>query len=161
VIDAQSPDQPLFLTRNAHAAEVWCCAWLSCDLFMTGADDCMFKLWDRRCPEAAVSSVRSHDAGVTFLGRTPGAANPNACDDVFASGSYDGYACLCLQRCWRPKLIAVFRSIKLWDMRVLGPGTSKGGRGCLASLDIEGGGVWAVDWAPLPNGGYLGAVAAM
>jgi hypothetical protein len=56
---------------------------------MSGADDCTFKLWDRRSPTTAVSSVRSHDAGVTFLGRAPN-ADAAACGHVFVSGGYDG-----------------------------------------------------------------------
>jgi hypothetical protein len=63
---------------------------------MSGADDCTFKLWDRRSPAAAASSVRSHEAGVTFLGRVPDAGGAGASDaaggscHVIVSGSYDG-----------------------------------------------------------------------
>ena len=54
---------------------------------MSGADDCTFKLWDRRSPTAAACSVRAHDAGVTFLGRAP---DGSAGSQAFVSGSYDG-----------------------------------------------------------------------
>ena len=87
VVDPQSPQAPAFVTHGAHAAEAWCCAWLDNDVFMSGADDCTFKLWDRRSPTAAICSVRAHDAGVTFLGRAPTAS---AGSQVFLSGSYDG-----------------------------------------------------------------------
>jgi WD40 repeat protein len=88
VVDPQSPGAPTFVTPAAHSAETWCCAWLDNDVFMSGADDCTFKLWDRRTPAAAVCSVRSHDAGVTFLGRAPCAAPADG--QLFVSGSYDG-----------------------------------------------------------------------
>lgn len=52
-------------------------------------------------------------------------------------------------------------TIKLWDMRAIGSGPSKGGRGCLAKLEIEGGGVWAIDWMKLKDGNWIGAVAGM
>ena len=44
---------------------------------------------------------------------------------------------------------------------MIGPGSSRGGRGCLASLEIEGGGVWAIDWTKEEDGNWLGAVAGM
>jgi WD40 repeat protein len=93
VVDPQSPGAPTFVTSAAHSAEAWCCAWLDNDVFMSGADDCTFKLWDRRAPAAAVCSVRAHDAGVTFLGRAPCAAAADAApgdSQLFVSGSYDG-----------------------------------------------------------------------
>jgi hypothetical protein len=87
VVDPQSPQAPAFVTHGAHAAEAWCCAWLDDHVFMSGADDCTFKLWDRRSPTAAACSVRAHDAGVTFLGRAP---DGSAGSQAFVSGSYDG-----------------------------------------------------------------------
>lgn len=90
VVDPQVPLAPVFVTNGAHSAEAWCCAWLDNDVFMSGADDCTFKLWDRRCPAAAVRSVRAHEAGVTFLGRAPDAADPAGSCQVFLSGGYDG-----------------------------------------------------------------------
>jgi WD40 repeat protein len=88
VVDPQAPQAPAFLTLDAHAAEAWCCAWLDSDVFASGADDCTLKLWDRRSPGAAVCSVRSHSAGVTFVGPAPGAeANGSP---LFISGGYDG-----------------------------------------------------------------------
>ena len=89
VIDAQS-QTPVFLTHGAHAAEAWCCAWLDHNLFATGADDCQLKLWDRRSPASAVSSVWPHDAGVTYLGRAPVEGSDCMGGAAFASGSYDG-----------------------------------------------------------------------
>ena len=90
VVDPQAPHAPAFVTHGAHSAEAWCCAWLDNDVFMSGADDCTFKLWDRRCPATAVRSVRAHEAGVTFLGRAPDAADPAGSCQVFLSGGYDG-----------------------------------------------------------------------
>jgi hypothetical protein len=159
VIDSQS-QAPVFLTRDAHAAEAWCCTWLDHDLFATGADDCQLKLWDRRCPEAAVSSVRPHDAGVTYLGPAPVAGGDCLGGGVFASGSYDGFVGCRRRRVWLRNAV-VIRSVKLWDLRAIPSGSSKGGRGCLSTLQIEGGGVWGIDWRRRADGGWLGAVAGM
>jgi hypothetical protein len=60
----------------------------------------------------------------------------------------------CVTRC-------VVRSVKLWDLRAIPAGSSKGGRGCLCSLQIEGGGVWGIDWMRRADGEWLGAVAGM
>ena len=38
---------------------------------------------------------------------------------------------------------------------------SKRGQGCLASLEIRGAGVWAIDWMQQEDGNWLGAVAGM
>jgi hypothetical protein len=37
------------------------------------------------------------------------------------------------------------RTVKAWDVRTMGCESSKRGQGCLASLEIRGAGVWAID----------------
>ena len=53
------------------------------------------------------------------------------------------------------------RTVKAWDVRAMGCESSKRGQGCLASLEIHGAGVWAIDWMQQENGNWLGAVAGM
>ena len=43
----------------------------------------------------------------------------------------------------------------------MGCESSKRGQGCLASLEIHGAGVWAIDWMQQEDGNWLGAVAGM
>ncbi len=53
------------------------------------------------------------------------------------------------------------RIVKVWDARAMGAESSKRGQGCLASLEIHGAGVWAIDWMQRDDGKWLGAVAGM
>jgi WD40 repeat protein len=160
IIDTESPAAPVTLTPGAHAAEAWCCCWLGNDVFASGADDCQFKLWDRRSPWTAISSVRCHDAGVTFLGKASFAGDGGASIDTFVSGSYDG-SVLAAFKCFVGCFTDFCSTIKLWDARAIGPGSSKGGGGCLDTLEIDGAGVWDIDWMQEANGDWLGAVAGM
>lgn len=53
------------------------------------------------------------------------------------------------------------RTVKAWDVRAMGCESSKRGQSCLASLEIRGAGVWAIDWMQQEDGNWLGAVAGM
>ncbi|XP_047995725.1 diphthine methyltransferase isoform X3 [Leguminivora glycinivorella] len=56
-------------TWKSHGFEAWIAAfnYWNLDLFYSGGDDCVFKSYDIRVPDAAVMTNRSHEAGVTSI----------------------------------------------------------------------------------------------
>jgi WD40 repeat protein len=53
---------------KAHDAEVWCAAWKTPDVVLSGADDGLLKLWDLRdeLPRHQASNTRYHRTCIAF-----------------------------------------------------------------------------------------------
>ncbi|CAH2037997.1 unnamed protein product, partial [Iphiclides podalirius] len=54
--------------RQAHGFEAWVASfnYWNTDVFYSGGDDCLFKGYDRRAPDAVITN-KSHEAGVTAI----------------------------------------------------------------------------------------------
>ncbi|CAH0398057.1 unnamed protein product [Chilo suppressalis] len=83
-------------TWKSHNFESWIAAfnYWNTEVFYSGGDDCVFKCYDVRVPDAAVSTNRSHEAGVTAV------RSNMDCEHQLLTGSYD-------------------EKVRLWDARNL------------------------------------------
>lgn len=115
-----STDGILIDSFRAHEAECWAVKFIKSNdaVFLTGADDATFKIWDSRTGyKASTFTGTFHEAGVCCINWSPHDHNQ------FITGSYDN-------------------SFALWDARNLSKFTGP------LRHEKMGGGVWRAEWHP-------------